>query len=721
MRYFKKAVWLFLCGILLTAFSPLEAWSEAPKRHALLIGINEYGGGRISSLKGCHNDVRLVRELLTNRFEFASDDIRVLLDGQATHTEIIREIAALTERVEQGDIVYIHFSGHGSRTPDASDNNRLRPTLIPYGARSTTDQANSLDNYDILSDRLKVTVARISEITDNIVFVSDSCHSGTITRGTNDPDVLATRSVPDDSRPHPDIVENVPDNVTWVSVASCGTTELAREYIGDDREFYGAFTWFWVRALQSSSSGDTWQMVADRTKAMMWNAGLRSQTPVIPGDNSNREIFGGAVSGMPTKFTVTRIYPVHQINVGTFAEVSENSELRLEKEGKLTETRLIVQKADAFSSEVSVENGTVAVGDVVVLTKWEPSFPLLKVALGTDYTSDENLLDGLKNLFVVSADELAAYELVDSPNKSDMIIWVTRPKRDDDGSIVMLQTRPIMDDDGNIVGEEKFGLPESVQTEAPQIWVMDPSLNYPYNKQDALKEIPYNKTSLIELAQNLVKMSRLHGLYTMNLPGHGDGALTITYRLFTPATPREWNALPEDERLELTRAPSPRVPLRWKLIDEDYANTYDNREFKRQAEGEFGLLSIRVENRSDRSYYIYGVNATPDAMILPFLPGDPKLSTEVPPRQNKYIDFTSHLILTDDDEYVRIFVTLEPIDIHILKQEAIIASRRGEGTRSVSNPIEAMLSRQVYPTRGLSGTSAVAPADVTSIGTRFTR
>jgi hypothetical protein len=709
-RAYKKVVLSLLCGIVFSAVLPMEAESAAVRRHALLIGINEYGGGNVSPLSGTHNDIRLVRGLLSSRFDFASDDITVMLDEQATHTGIIDAIRDLSERVGHGDIVYIHFSGHGSRTPDAADNNRLKPTLIPFGARSgSADAADNLDDYDILSDQLKAVVAEISAKTENIAFVSDSCHSGTITRGA---DVLATRSVPDDIRPHPAIGAPVPDNVAWISVAACGVTELAREYRGDDGLIYGAFTWFWVRALQSSASGDTWQMVMDRTIALMRNAGI-PQNPVLP-DDIQREIFGGSVSEKPKKFTVIRSYPEVLVNVGTIAGVSENSEFQLEKEGKLTDVRLIVRKADAFACVASVEGGAAEVGDVAVLTKWQPSFTPLRVAFRADFPSDDGLLKDLQNLFVVSADELAAYEFVDDTSQSNMVLWVTRPKRDAGGNVLLKDARQITDPAGNIVGEERYGLPESEETEPPRIWVMDPSLNYPYNMQELLKEIPYDETGLNVLAQNLEKLSRLHGLYNMRLPEGDSAELEIVYRLFVPvATAEEWDAVPADARVELTRAPRG-TSRRWRLNRTVFA---DALEFGRQPEE--GLLSVRAINNSDNvSYHVYGVNATPDAKILPFL-HDPVRGTEVKPGQTA--DFTNHLILTGDDEYVRVFATLKPINIQILSQEEITAARSGLRTRSLSNPIEAMLSRQVFPTRGVSASSALDPAEVTSMGTRFLR
>ncbi|WP_143598294.1 caspase family protein, partial [Tolypothrix sp. NIES-4075] len=60
---------------------------NAPRKLALLVGINEYPNGL--ALKGCVNDVRLQKELLIHRFGFKENDIKTLTDRQATRKGIL--------------------------------------------------------------------------------------------------------------------------------------------------------------------------------------------------------------------------------------------------------------------------------------------------------------------------------------------------------------------------------------------------------------------------------------------------------------------------------------------------------------------------------------------------------------------------------------------------------------------------------------------------------
>jgi len=52
---------------------------DAPAKYALLVGINEYGNPQqVSPLAGSINDVEKMLQVLTTKFEFRPENIRVL-------------------------------------------------------------------------------------------------------------------------------------------------------------------------------------------------------------------------------------------------------------------------------------------------------------------------------------------------------------------------------------------------------------------------------------------------------------------------------------------------------------------------------------------------------------------------------------------------------------------------------------------------------------------
>ncbi len=86
---------------------------------ALLIGINDYE--KVSDLDGCVNDVENMKTLLRDKFGFAEENIKILVNEYATRKAILETFQEhLIARAKQGDLVVFHFSGHGSQMKDAA-------------------------------------------------------------------------------------------------------------------------------------------------------------------------------------------------------------------------------------------------------------------------------------------------------------------------------------------------------------------------------------------------------------------------------------------------------------------------------------------------------------------------------------------------------------------------------------------------------------------------
>ena len=87
-------------------------------RKALLIGINRY---RIpgADLRGCVNDVTNLSRVLVDLCGFAKGDIKVLIDENATQVAMQKGIRALVSGGRKGDVLLLHYSGHGANVPDA--------------------------------------------------------------------------------------------------------------------------------------------------------------------------------------------------------------------------------------------------------------------------------------------------------------------------------------------------------------------------------------------------------------------------------------------------------------------------------------------------------------------------------------------------------------------------------------------------------------------------
>jgi hypothetical protein len=144
-------------------------------RRALLVGVNDYPGTS-NDLHGCLNDVANVADLLVSRFAFASADIRVLKDRQATKATILDSLGALLARSTAGDVLVFHYSGHGSQIRDRNGDelgDGLDEIICPWDF----DWNGTFIADDDFADLLRNLPKGVS-----LEVILDSCHSGTGTR-----------------------------------------------------------------------------------------------------------------------------------------------------------------------------------------------------------------------------------------------------------------------------------------------------------------------------------------------------------------------------------------------------------------------------------------------------------------------------------------------------------------------------------------------------------
>jgi metacaspase-1 len=157
-------------------------------KKAVLIGINRY---RIpgADLRGCVNDVKNMQAVLTAYFGFAKGDVTVLTDYDATKKAMQAAIKGLVAGAKKGDVLLLHYSGHGSNVPDdnGDEADHRDEILCP------TD----LDWKDPLRDDWLRATFDTLKAGVNLTVVMDCCHSGSNTRAIQPPDApLIPRYLP---------------------------------------------------------------------------------------------------------------------------------------------------------------------------------------------------------------------------------------------------------------------------------------------------------------------------------------------------------------------------------------------------------------------------------------------------------------------------------------------------------------------------------------------
>jgi len=160
---------------------PLQA-----KKIALIIAVGDYPASTGWSPISSANDVPLIQAALKHQ-GFKEEHITTLLNAEATHDGIINALNTLSTQIEPGDIVVIHYSGHGQQIADdnGEEIDDKDEALVPYDALVRPTYNYSGQNH-IRDDALGALLTNFRNklgAKGQLLVLLDSCHSGSATRG----------------------------------------------------------------------------------------------------------------------------------------------------------------------------------------------------------------------------------------------------------------------------------------------------------------------------------------------------------------------------------------------------------------------------------------------------------------------------------------------------------------------------------------------------------
>lgn len=239
-------------------------------KRALCIGINDYPGTD-NDLEGCVNDAKDWAEFLEKR-DF---EVQQLLNKKATKSAMKSGIESIVKNAKSGDVVVITYSGHGSWIPDldGDEPDARDEVLCPYDIAKNGAFSDD-EMYDIFTEREKGV---------RIIFVSDSCHSGTMIRlgpvpaGTHGPRIrflppakfLSPKKMAVAAARATRRAAGKPRPFGGVLLAGCQDTEFSYDAEFNNRP-NGAFTYFALKALKKMPAKATYQD---------WFKAIRKQLP----------------------------------------------------------------------------------------------------------------------------------------------------------------------------------------------------------------------------------------------------------------------------------------------------------------------------------------------------------------------------------------------------------------------------------------------------------
>jgi hypothetical protein len=309
----KKLLFCFVSVYFLSTFG------FAQTKYALLIGVGNYPersiGGNWSDLSS-KNDIDLVKDMLLTQ-KFDKKNIEELLDEKATVSNVMKSLENLMLKLKAGDIVYLHYSGHGQQIADWDSKDYPKVKFISKDeGEDGYDEAFVLYNapmehfdgytYEehLIDDQLDYYVSSIeSKIGDkgHVVVVLDACHSGSGTRGAEPTKKRgsSTKCAPKTYRP----TLFVDDNKGFTSKSAVGNgmkaifmgckNEEVNYEMSVNGTGYGSLTYSIVEAISGLKSTASYKNVYDLVygKLLINSAGKQHAEELF--DDANSLFFGG--------------------------------------------------------------------------------------------------------------------------------------------------------------------------------------------------------------------------------------------------------------------------------------------------------------------------------------------------------------------------------------------------------------------------------------------
>lgn len=261
--------------------------NQSSKLYAIHIGINNVDnnvyGGSYSPLLGCINDANQYAELT----EIENVKKELLFDKQATRSAFFNKMKELASSTDPGDTVIITYAGHGGQVAD-TDGDEVDfkdETLVLYDGLLIDDEIkNCFYNF-------RVGV--------NVIWITDSCHSGSNSRNMAPKDLpdydsvssIRARYLPekvlqqvfDDRKSYYQETlanltfrgrdeEEIPYKANIITFAACEDDDYAMENNG-----HGVFTTAFIEACKKADFALSYLELFERIKTSMSNV---KQTPV---------------------------------------------------------------------------------------------------------------------------------------------------------------------------------------------------------------------------------------------------------------------------------------------------------------------------------------------------------------------------------------------------------------------------------------------------------
>ena len=370
--------------------------SFSQNKHAIIVAIADYPtnekGETVWKDLSSNNDVDLVKAMLKEQL-FQESNCAFLIDKEATPENLDKAFESLIVKLKEGDIVYFHYSGHGQQVADIKPKKRkgivggdeidgYDEAFALYNAPMTFDKNGTYEmEHHYVDDQMKVHFDNIRKkigAKGQVVLVIDACHSGTSTRGSDDPSVRGSIEVCAPANwkrsTEKDTSEAFGTDFSYetnqpmgkmVAFFGCKAEQVNNEFKPEGSETrYGSLTYFLIQGMKNLGENASYTNLFSEVRKNMLLSFNGKQLPEIEGDDLNQAIFSNTFITTKPFFNVESIY-FNEVNLdaGSLAGLSIGDELGLFStevnnprdakalfEGKITEL-------SAMKAKIKLSNG----------------------------------------------------------------------------------------------------------------------------------------------------------------------------------------------------------------------------------------------------------------------------------------------------------------------------------------------------------------------------
>ncbi len=412
---------VYLKHILLTIFFIGSLQLNAEK-YALIIAIGDYpaegGWPSISSVNDVDHILAAIKHI-----GFKENNIQILLNENATKKGIISSLKTLESKLKKGDVVFIHFSGHGQQVLDNNGDelDQLDEAIVPFDSPLLYQEGIYEGDLLIRDDELGTLTKRIRKKcseSGQLLLVLDSCHSGTGVRGfikaRGTDKIMAPSTFSHSAKAGEKTMGlNQDDEKSLAPMASffgASAKELNYETLDQDSRPVGSLSYAFSSVLLNMNQKYSYQELFERIQLKMKSIAPR-QKPQWEGP-SDTFVLGGQASQVDYLFSITKISGTNiKADVGTINGLYEGSTVQVVSLSDYSiKCKGVVTKSSITHCEIELDESISKFKDellkVEILTKSPPSRKVVLNSLISSSSPWKNIANNVLSHYSIKSSDI---------------------------------------------------------------------------------------------------------------------------------------------------------------------------------------------------------------------------------------------------------------------------------------------------------------------------